>query len=248
MKILICMSNVPDTTTKIKLNGDGTDYDKTGIQWIVNPWDELALTRALQLKDAGAVEKVTVISIGPGDTDPTIRKALAMGADDAIRVNTEPKEAYYVAAQLAEAVKNNMYDAILAGIDSADYNGSLVGGMLAEFLDIPSVSSVSELFIEGGKVKLHREIDGGSEIIEVETPFVGIVQKGIAKEPVIASMRGIMMSRTKPIVVVEPVAFEAQTEFLSYELPKPKAACRMVDAENPKELVDLLYNEAKILS
>lgn len=248
MKILVCMSNVPDTTTKIKLNGDGTDYDKTGIQWIVNPWDELALTRALQLKDAGAVEKVTVINVGLTDTDPTIRKALAMGADDAIRVNADPKEAYFVAAQLAEAIRNNMYDVILAGIDSADYNGSLVGGMLAEFLDLPSVSSVSELFIEGGKVKLHREIDGGSEIIEVETPFVGIVQKGIAKEPVIASMRGIMMSRTKPIVVVEPAAIEAQTEFLSYELPKPKAACRMVDPENPKELVDLLYNEAKILS
>lgn len=247
MKILVCMSNVPDTTTKIKLTGDNSSFDKTGIQWIVNPWDELALTRALQLKDAGLVEKVTVINVGGADVDPTIRKALAMGADDAIRINAEPTDAFFVASQLAEAIRSNMYDIVLAGIDSADYNGSVVGGILAELLDLVSVSSISHLNIEAGKIHLEREIDGGSEVLELGTPFVGIVQKGIAKEPVIASMRGIMMSRTKPINVVQPANIETPTDFTTYELPKPKAACKMIDAENPKELVDLLYNEAKIL-
>ncbi len=247
MKILVCMSNVPDTTTKIKLTGDNSSYDKTGIQWIVNPWDELALTRALQLKDAGLVEKVTVINVGGADADPTIRKALAMGADDAIRINAEPTDSYFVASQLAEAIRSNMYDIVLAGIDSADYNGSLVGGILAELLDLPSVSSICHLNIDGGKIHLERDIDGGSEVLEIVTPFLGIVQKGIAKEPVIASMRGIMMARTKPINVIQPANVETPTDFIVYELPKPKAACKMVDAENPKELVDLLYNEAKIL-
>lgn len=249
MKILICISNVPDTTTKIKFVNNNTAFDTTGVQWIINPWDELALTRALELKEtvAGAIEKVSVINVGPASAEPTIRKALAIGADDGIRINMEPKDAYVVAYQIAEAVKNDGYDMIIAGIESSDYNGSTVGGMVAEFLGITSVSSVSKIDIEGGSVVVKRDIDGGSEIIAVQTPLVAIIQKGITKEPRIPSMRGIMMARTKPLKVVEPVNIEPLTEFVNYELPAAKSACKMIDAENMKELVHLLHTEAKVI-
>ena len=249
MKILVCISNVPDTTTKIRFTDNDTAFDTTGVQWIINPWDELALTRALELKEAsgGAIEKITVINVGSQSAEPTIRKALAIGADDAVRIDAEPKDAYSVASNLAAYVKENPYDVILCGIDSSDYNGSLVGGMLAEFLGMPSVSSISKLEIEGDNIKLNREIDGGSEVLSTSTPFVAVVQKGIALEPRIPSMRGIMMARKKPLNVVAASGEEALTEFVSYEVPPPKAACKMVDAENVKELVSLLHNEAKVI-
>jgi electron transfer flavoprotein beta subunit len=249
MKILICISNVPDTTTKIKFVNNNTAFDTNGVQWIINPWDELALTRALELKEtiAGAIEKITVINVGPPSSETTIRKALAIGADDGIRVNTEPKDAYCVAYQIAEAVKNDGYEMVIAGIESSDYNGSTVGGMIAELLGITSVSSVSKIDIEGGKVLLKRDIDGGSEIIGVQTPFVAIIQKGVTKEPRIPSMRGIMMARTKPLKVVEPANIEPLTEFVNYELPAAKSACKMIDSENMKELVHLLHTEAKVI-
>lgn len=249
MKILICISNVPDTTTKIKPTADNSAIDLANVQWIINPWDELALTRALELKEAdgGKIEKITVLTVGETHTEPTIRKALAIGADDAIRVNANPLDAYYTALQISEALKDDQYDIILCGIESSDYNGSAMGGMLAEFMQLTSVSSVSKLEIEGDQVKVNREIPGGFEVVEVETPFVAIVQKGIAKEPRIPSMRGIMMARKKPITVKEPVEAEALTSFATFEAPKPKAACKMVDAENVAELVDLLHNEAKII-
>lgn len=249
MKILICISNVPDTTTKIRFVNDNTTFDTNGVQWIINPWDELALTRALELKDTsgGAIEKVSVISVGPQSAEPTIRKALAIGADDAIRVNAEPTDAYGVAFQIVEAVKEMGYDMIISGIESSDYNGAAVGGMLAEFLGIPSVSSVSKIEIEGGNVSLKREIDGGSEVVASQLPFVAIIQKGVALEPRIPSMRGIMMARKKPLNVVEGSTIEAMTEFVSYELPPAKASCKMVDPENMKELVNLLHTEAKVI-
>ena len=249
MKILVCISNVPDTTTKIRFTDNNTAFDATGVQWIINPWDELALTRALELKEAsaGAIESITVINVGPQSSEPTIRKALAIGADDAVRIDAEPADAYAVASNLSAYLKDNAYDIILCGIDSSDYNGSLVGGMLAEFLDMPSVSSVSKLDIEGGDIKLNREIDGGSEVLSTVVPFVAVVQKGIALEPRIPSMRGIMMARKKPLNVVAAAGEGALTEFVSYDLPPAKAACKMVDAENVKELVDLLHNEAKII-
>jgi len=249
MKILICISNVPDTTTKIRFVNNNTAFDTNGVQWIINPWDELALTRALELKEAsgGAIEKVSVISVGPQSAEPTIRKALAIGADDAFRVNTEPTDAYGVAYQIAEAVKSLGYDMIISGIESSDYNGAAVGGMIAELLGIPSVSSVSKIDIEGGSVILKREIDGGSEIVATQLPFVTIIQKGVAIEPRIPSMRGIMMSRKKPLNIVEAAAADTMTEFVSYELPPVRAACKMVDPENMKELVNLLHTEAKVI-
>ncbi len=249
MKILVCISHVPDTTTKVKFIDDYKKLDVTGVQWVINPWDELSLTRALELKDDAAndILSVTVAHVGTAASEPTIRKALAIGADDAIRINGEAGDAYFVAAQIAAAVKEGGYDLIFCGIESSDYNGSNVGGMLAEFLDIPSVSSVSCVKIENGQVQVTREIDGGKEVIAVQTPMVAIVQKGIAKEPRIAAMRGIMMARTKPLKVVEPGSVASLTGLMEFEMPKPRAACKFVDPENPGQLIELLQNEAKII-
>jgi len=249
MKILVCISNVPDTTTKIKFNEGNTGIDTSGIQWVINPWDELSLTRALELKDdvSSGVRSVTVAHVGSAGAEPTIRKALAIGADDALRINSDPSDAYSVAGQLAEVIKKEGFDIILCGIESSDFNGSAVGGMISEFLGIPSVSSVSGLKIENGSPVLTREIDGGREIVKVPVPFVAIVQKGIAKEPRIASMRGIMTSRSKQVKVCEPAAIEKLTAIAGFEKPLPRGACKYIDAENPSQLIDLLQNEAKII-
>jgi len=248
MKILVCISNVPDTTTKVKFVDDSKKLDVNGIQWVINPWDELALTRALELKDdaSNGVQSVTVGHVGLVSSEPTLRKALAIGADDAIRVNTEPGDAYAIAAQLSEAIRNEGFDILLCGIESSDHNGSSVGGMLAEFLGYPSVTGVSTVKIVAGIPEITREIDGGKEILTVPSPFVAIVQKGIAKEPRIAAMRGIMMARSKPIKVVEPLAIESLTKVINYEMPKPRAACKYIDAENAGQLIVLLQNEAKV--
>jgi len=249
MKILVCISNVPDTTTKIKFAEGNASIDITGIQWVINPWDELSLTRALELKDdaASGIKSVTVVHVGPATSEPTIRKALAIGADDAIRVNAESSDAWFVAAQIAEVAKKEQFDIIMCGIESSDFNGSVVGGMIAEFLGIPSVSAVSGIKIENAQPVLVREIDGGKEVVTVPTPFVAIVQKGIAKEPRIAAMRGIMMARSKPVKLVEPVAVEPLTEIVGFEKPTPRAACKYIDADNPAQLIDLLQNEAKVI-
>ena len=249
MKILVCISNVPDTTTKIRFAEGNTSIDTTGIQWVINPWDELSLTRALELNDDAAtgVKSVTVIHVGEASSEPTIRKALAIGADDAIRVNAASSDAWFVASQIAEVVKKEQFDMVMCGIESSDFNGSMVGGMVAELLGIPSVSAVSGIKIDGGQPVLTREIDGGKEVVTVPFPFVAIVQKGIAKEPRIAAMRGIMMARTKPIKVAEPVVTSPLTEIASFEKPVPRAACKFIDAENPAQLLELLQNEAKVI-
>jgi electron transfer flavoprotein beta subunit len=249
MKILVCISNVPDTTTKIKFADGSSSIDTAGIQWVINPWDELSLTRALELRDdtASGPKTVTVAHVGTAGSEPTIRKALAIGADDAIRINAESSDAWFVAAQIAEVVKKDKYDIIMCGIESSDFNGSAVGGMIAEFLGVPSVSAVSELLIVDGQAVMTREIDGGKEVITVPMPFVAVVQKGIAKEPRIAAMRGIMMARTKPVKVEEPVATDPLTAVASLEKPAPRAACKYVDADNAAQLIDLLQNEAKVI-
>jgi len=249
MKVIVCLGNVPDTTTRIKFVDDNKAFDTSGVQWIINPWDELALTRAMELKEdsKNTVDTVTVITVGLKEVEPTIRKALAIGADDAIRIDADPKDAYYVAFQLAEVLKKEDFGFVFSGIESSDYNGAAVGGMLAEFLDLPSVSAVSSLQMDGSAVNLTRDIDGGREVISIQTPFVAIVQKGIAIEPRIPAMRGIMMARKKPLNVVEPAEQEVLTGFTSFELPKPKPPCKMIDPENVKELVELLQNDAKVL-
>jgi electron transfer flavoprotein beta subunit len=249
MKILVCISNVPDTTTKIKIAEGNASIDTAGIQWVINPWDELSLTRALELKDDAStgVKYITVAHVGPATSEPTIRKALAIGADDAIRINADSSDAYYVAAQLAEVIKKEQFDIIMCGIESSDFNGSTVGGMISEFLEIPSVSAVSSINFEGGNSVITRDIDGGKEIVSVPTPYVAIVQKGIAREPRIAAMRGIMLARTKPVKVFEPVAVDPLTQIVVFEKPAPRSACKFVDAANPAQLIDLLRNEAKVI-
>lgn len=249
MKILVCISNVPDTTTRIKLRSDQNAIDLSSVQWIINPWDELALTRALELKEAsgGSIESVSIVHVGNAGAEATLRKALAIGADDAIRVDVAPADAFAVAHEIAEAIKDKNYDLILCGIESSDYNGSATGGMLAEFLNMESVSSVSKIEIEGNEIKLNREIAGGYEVVSAPTPVIAIVQKGIAIEPRIPSMRGIMMARKKPLEVLASAGAEALTEFVRYTPPQPKATCKMIDADNAAELVNLLHNEAKII-
>ena len=249
MRILVCISNVPDTTTKVKFSTNHTSFDDSGVQWIINPWDELALTRAMELKEdaSNGVSNVTVVTVGPAWVEPTLRKALAIGADDAIRVEGTSNDAIYVASLLAAVAGKGDFGMILCGIESSDYNGSAVGGMLSEILNVPSVSAISGLAMNGEEVTITRDIDGGKEEVSVPTPFVGIVQKGIAKEPRIAAMRGIMMARKKPLQVEAAVDAVALTEYQEFAMPEPKAPCKMVDADNVKELVGLLQNEAKVL-
>lgn len=246
MKILVCISNVPDTTTKIKFV-DSKNMDKTGVQWIINPWDELALTRAIELKQANSsfIEKITVITVGKNDVEPTLRKALAMGADDAIRVDAEAKDSYSVAAEIAQAISGLNYDVILTGLESADYNGLSVGAYLAEILSIQSVNAVSFLDIKDSKIYIKREIEGGYELLNVETPVVLVVQKGIAITPLIPNMRGIMEAKKKPLNVVAAKNIEPLVEFEEFYLPKPKPPVKMV--QSVKELVELLKNEAKVI-
>ena len=246
MKILVLISNVPDTTTKIRLNDDNNGIDTSGIQWIINPWDELALTRAVEMKEASGspVTALHVATVGPAIADGTLRKAIAIGADEAVRINAEPKDAFYVASQLAAVAKD--YDLILAGIESSDFNGSAVGGMLAGLLDRNSVSAVSSLEIEDGEALIAREIDGGSQKVRIPLPLLAVVQKGIAIEPRIPAMRGIMLARKKPLKVMEPVNAEPLTAYKEFELPPPKPECKMIPEEQAAELIRLLHEEKKL--
>jgi electron transfer flavoprotein beta subunit len=246
MKILVCISKAPDTTSKIAFTDNNTAFDTNGVQFIINPYDEwYALVRGLELKEANG-GSVTILNVGGAGNDPTIRKALAIGADDAVRVNMEPTDALGVAKQIADYARENAYDMVLCGKETIDYNGSQVGGMVAAFLDQPFVSNASKLEMAGNTATIERDIQGGKEIIEVDTPFVLSAAKGMA-EARIPNMRGIMAARTKPLKVVEPSAFENTTEVASYELPPAKGACKMVSADNPAELLELLRNEAKII-
>jgi len=249
MKILVCISNVPDTTTKIKLSSDQAAVDMNGVQWVINPWDELALTRALELKEqsGGKIEQITVITVGDKMTEATLRKALAVGADNAVRIDGIPVDDVQVASLLAGYVKKEAFDLIISGIESSDYNGSAVGSMMAEFLELPSVSSVSNIDIDGDQLMMKRAIDGGSETISVDLPVVAVVQKGIAKDPRIPAMRGIMMARKKPLLVEPATEVETASSFVKFDMPKAKPPVKMIDAENVAELFKLLHEEAKVI-
>ncbi len=243
MKALICIGHVPDTTSKIRFTNNDTEFDTTDIQYIVGPYEELALTRIL---DIGGIH-ITVINVGLQETEPTLRKALAMGADEAIRVNADPSDAKFVAKQIAEVFKNGEYDFIVTGKESIDYNGGQVDGMLAAFLDIASIPGALKFEIEGKKAKFEREMDGGKEVIEAGFPFVTSAGKGFALEPRIPNMRGIMMARRKKLEVVQPVDYEINTEVVKFNLPEAKPECKMISSENAEELVKLLHEEAKII-
>lgn len=244
MKILVCISHVPDTTSKINFIDNSTKFDTNGVQFIIGPYDDYALARAIELKEANAGTTVTVLNVGSADTEPTIRKALAIGADDAIRVNAEPTDSFFVASQIAEHAKG--YDLVLMGRESIDYNGGVVHAMVGELLGMPSVSPVMKLEIEGTVVKMSREIEGGKESVEANLPLVAGCQEPIA-EWKIPNMRGIMSARTKPLKVVEPKAIEATVKVQKFELPAAKGAVKMISADNVAELVTRLKTEAKVL-
>lgn len=245
MKILVCISVVPDTTTKITFTDNNTKFNTSGVQFIINPYDELALTRALELTEANG-GTVTAITVGLPDADANIRKALAIGAHDAVRINAEPKDAFFVAAEIAEYAKDKGFDMILTGRESIDYNGGLVSGLLGEMLNLPSVNVVTKIDVEGSEATLVRDIDGGKETVKVALPIVASAQKELT-EPRIPNMRGIMAARTKPLAVVEPTANKEGANFKAFELPAPKVGVKLVSADNPSELIDLLHNEAKVI-
>lgn len=244
MKILVCISNVPDTTTKINFNS-GKELNTAGVQFIINPYDEIALTRALEIKES-AGGTVTVINVGQANTEANVRKALAIGADDAIRINAEPTDSFFVASQIAELAKKNQYDLILAGRESIDFNSGLVPSLLAEMLGVPSVTGATKLDVTGNEATLERDVDGGKETLTVPLPFVASVQEGLAI-PRIPNMRGIMTARTKPLQVAEPAGAEKLTQSVAFELPPAKKGCKMISPENTDELVELLHNEAKVI-
>ena len=245
MKILVCISNVPDTTTKISFTPDNTTFNTAGVQFVINPYDEYALTRAIELKESQG-GSVTVINVGEADTEANIRKALAIGADDAIRVNAKPTDAYFVAQQIANYAKDGAYDLILMGKESVDYNGFQVHGMVAEILGISAITPAIKLDENGNTATLEREIEGGKEVIAVALPLVASCQQPMC-EPRIPNMRGIMTARTKPLKVVEPISTEVKTVFESYSLPEKKTGVKLIDPANAPELIRLLRNEAKVI-
>jgi len=246
MKILVCISKAPDTTAKISFTDNNRKFDESGVQFIVNPYDEwYALVRGLEIKEAQG-GSVTVINVGTAENDPIIRKALAIGADDAVRINREAGDALSVAKEIAKFAEDKGFDMVLTGKETINYNGSQVGGMIAELMSLPFVSLASKLTMNDQQATIERDIQGGKEIIEVSTPFVLSAAKGMS-EARIPNMRGIMAARTKPLEVVEPQNFEDSTEVAYYELPPPKADCKYIDAENPEELISLLHNEAKAI-
>ena len=247
MKALICIGHVPDTTSKVKFTDGDTKFDTTDIQYIVGPYEELALTRLLDLKDAGTEMHITAVNVGAVETEATLRKALAMGADEAIRINADPTDAAFVAKQIAEVYKNGDFDIVVTGKESIDYNGGQVEGMIGAFLDIPSVSGASLFEPDGDKIKMEQEIDGGKQVLEASLPLVVSAGKGFAKEPRIPNMRGIMMARRKKLDVVEPIDQAIKTEVVKHYLPEAKPACKMISADNVEELVRLLHEEAKVI-
>ena len=245
MKILVCISNVPDTTTKITFVDNNTQFNTAGVQFILNPYDEIALARAIELTDGGN-GSVTVINVGEINTEPTIRKALAIGATDAVRINAKPHDAWFVAFQIAQYVKSNPFDLILTGRESIDYNGSKIAGMLAELLDLPSVSIIKKLTLDGVLATVEREIEGGKEILTIPLPFIAGAAEGVA-EPKIPNMRGIMSARTKPLTVTEPVEAKTFSETINFETPVPRGQVKLVPAGDPAQLLNLLHAEARVI-
>jgi len=247
MKILVCVSKTPDTTSKIAFTDGNTKFDEAGVQWIINPYDEwYSLVRAIELKEANPAATIHLVTVGNADAEPIIRKALALGGDEAIRVNTDNSDAYYIAAQIAEVAKQGGYDIIFTGKETIDYNGSSIGGMVAELVDAPYISLATKFDLNGNTATVVREIEGGEETAEVALPIVVSCQKGMAEQR-IPNMRGIMAARTKPLKVVEPAAVDALTSIASFELPPAKAGVKLVAPDNVAELVRLLHEEAKAI-
>ena len=246
MKILVCVSKTPDTTSKIAFKDGNTKFDEAGVQWIINPYDEwYALVRAIELKEKDPATVVNLITVGTADAEPVIRKALALGGDEAIRVNADGGDSFYIASQIAAIAKEGGYDLVLTGKETIDFNGSSIGGMVAELLDMPYIALATKFDLNGTTATVTREIEGGEEVADVTLPLVVSCQKGVAEQR-IPNMRGIMAARTKPLKAVEPIAVDALTQVVSYELPPAKAGVKLVPADNVAELVRLLHEEAKV--
>lgn len=248
MKILVCISHVPDTTSKINFTADNTEFDTTGVQYVINPNDEFGLTRSMWFKEKQGAH-VTVVSVGGPETEPTLRKALAIGADAAIRVNTPAKDGFSVAKQLAKVVQDGGYDLVIAGRESIDYNGGMVPGMIAGLTHSNFVNNCIGLEVDGISAKVIREIDGGKETVSTTLPLIVGGQKGIVEESDlrIPNMRGIMMARQKPLTVLEPISLEPETASVKFDKPAPKGAVKLVSPDNLDELISLLHNEAKVI-
>ncbi|OYY17714.1 MAG: electron transfer flavoprotein subunit alpha, partial [Sphingobacteriia bacterium 35-40-8] len=239
MKILVCISKTPDTTTKIAFKDGNTQLDDNGVQWIINPYDEwYSLVRAIELKEKDPSAIIHLVTVGGADCDPIIRKALALGGDEAFRINVESADSYYIAAQIAELANKNGYDLIFTGKEAIDYNSAAIGGMVAELVGAPYLSLATLFELNGNTATITREIEGGEEVATVNLPVVVSCQKGMAEQR-IPNMRGIMAARTKPLQVIEPAAVDSLTSIVSYELPAVKAGCKMVAADNVAELVRL---------
>ena len=248
MKILVCISSVPDTTSRINFIENETRFDKSGVQYVINPNDEFGLTRAIWLKESESCE-VHVICVGKTDTDPILRKALAIGADQAFRVETNPVDANQVAREISDFIKDREYNLIIAGRESIDYNGGMVPGMIATLINANYVSNCVSLEVSQSNFKATRETDGGKEEISGTLPLVIGGQKGLVEESdlIIPNMRGIMMSRKKPLTIIEASHQTHQTSTVKYEKLQPKGEVKLVNPENMKDLIDLLHNEAKVI-
>ncbi len=245
IKILVCISNVPDTTTKVTFTNNNTQFNTAGVQFILNPYDEIALARAVELTDGGN-GTVTVINVGEVSSEPAIRRALAIGAADAVRINAKPHDAWFVAYQVAQYIKANPFDLVLTGRESIDYNGSKVAAMIGELLDLPSVSVIKKLNIDGDQGIVEREIEGGNEILTLPLPFVAGAAEGVS-EPKIPNMRGLMAARTKQLTVIEPAEIETYSEIISYETPAPRGNAKLIAGDDTARLLALLHTEAKVL-
>ena len=247
MKILVCISQVPDTSTKIVLKDNETAINSQGVTFIINPYDEwYALVRALELKEIGIATDVHLIIVGRAEVEPVIRKALALGGDEAVRIDADSNDPYVTANYIAEYAKSLGYDLILCGKESIDYNNGTVGTMVAELLDADYIGFASNVQIEDTNAVVKREMEGGEETDVCAFPVVISCQKGVA-EARIPNMRGIMAARTRPLTVIQPTVIEPVTAILTYELPPAKAGIKMVSPDNMDELVELLHTEAQVI-
>jgi electron transfer flavoprotein beta subunit len=245
MKLLVCISKTPDTTSKIAFTEGNTKFDENGVQWIINPYDEwYALVRAIEMKEQDSSVTIHLVTVGEADAEPIIRKALALGGDEAIRINIQSNDSFVVASQIAAIAKEGAYDLILTGKETIDYNSACIGSMLSGLLDMPFVSLANHMVLNGNTASVKREIEGGEETCEVVLPAIVSCQKGMAEQR-IPNMRGIMAARTKPLKVVEPIAVQATTSIKTYDLPPAKSGVKLVAADNVDELVRLLKEEAK---
>ena len=247
MNILVCISKTPDTTAKIAFTEGNTKFDENGVQWIINPYDEwYSLVRAIEIKEKDPTTNIHLITVGGPEAEPIIRKALALGGDEAIRVNINSNDSFVIAQQIAAIAKQGAYDLIMTGKETIDYNSACIGSMLSAILDLPYVSLANHLEVNGNTATIQREIEGGEETNEVILPMIISCQKGMAEQR-IPNMRGIMAARTKPLKVVEPIATNAHTSIKEFSFPPAKTGVKLIAPDQMDELVKLLKEEAKVI-